>query len=109
MERDASGRPVAIIGDVLAKALFPNQNPIGEMVKITEGPFADFVGEIQEINEEKKKLKVIVKMIFNCTFTGAGNKNHVGNACPHRLFNRILNQWLIDNGQHFFWICFGDW
>jgi transcriptional antiterminator NusG len=35
---------------------------IGEMVKITEGPFADFVGEIQEINEEKKKLKVIVKI-----------------------------------------------
>ncbi len=30
----ASGRPVAVIGDVLAKALFPNQNPIGEMVKI---------------------------------------------------------------------------
>ena len=30
----ASGRPVAVIGDVLAKALFPNQNPIGEMVKV---------------------------------------------------------------------------
>jgi putative ABC transport system permease protein len=30
----ASGRPVAVIGDVLAKALFPNQNPIGESVKV---------------------------------------------------------------------------
>ncbi|HEY0030236.1 MAG TPA: ABC transporter permease [Bacteroidia bacterium] len=30
----SSGRPVAIIGDVLAKALFPNQSPLGEMVKV---------------------------------------------------------------------------
>ncbi len=30
----AAGRPVAIIGDALAKALFPNINPLGEMVKV---------------------------------------------------------------------------
>ncbi len=30
----ASGRPVAILGDVLAKALFPNQNPLGQTVKV---------------------------------------------------------------------------
>lgn len=35
---------------------------IGESVKITDGAFADFVGEILEINEEKKKLKVVVKI-----------------------------------------------
>ncbi len=35
---------------------------INETVKITDGPFTDFVGEIQEINEEKKKLKVVVKI-----------------------------------------------
>jgi transcription termination/antitermination protein NusG len=35
---------------------------IGETVKINDGPFADFVGEIQEVNEEKKKLKVVVKI-----------------------------------------------
>ncbi|MBK9103071.1 MAG: transcription termination/antitermination factor NusG [Saprospiraceae bacterium] len=34
----------------------------GEMVKIIDGPFKDFVGDIKEINEEKKKLKVIVKI-----------------------------------------------
>ncbi|MEO6133083.1 MAG: transcription termination/antitermination protein NusG [Saprospiraceae bacterium] len=34
----------------------------GEMVKIIDGPFNDFVGDIKEINEEKKKLKVIVKI-----------------------------------------------
>ncbi|MEY3367103.1 MAG: hypothetical protein RI973_258 [Bacteroidota bacterium] len=35
---------------------------VGETVKITDGPFTDFIGEVQEINEEKKKLKVIVKI-----------------------------------------------
>lgn len=35
---------------------------IGETVKIIEGPFAEFIGDIQEVNEEKKKLKVIVKI-----------------------------------------------
>ncbi|MCB0529710.1 MAG: transcription termination/antitermination factor NusG, partial [Saprospiraceae bacterium] len=35
---------------------------IGETVKIIDGPFAEFVGDIQEVNEERKKLKVIVKI-----------------------------------------------
>lgn len=35
---------------------------IGETVKIIDGPFNDFNGTIEEINEEKKKLKVIVKI-----------------------------------------------
>lgn len=35
---------------------------IGETVKIVDGPFNEFVGDIQEVNEEKKKLKVIVKI-----------------------------------------------
>ncbi|MEY3051837.1 MAG: hypothetical protein RLY31_1622 [Bacteroidota bacterium] len=35
---------------------------VGETVKITDGPFTDFVGDVQEVNEDKKKLKVIVKI-----------------------------------------------
>lgn len=35
---------------------------IGETVKIIDGAFADFVGDVQEVNEEKKKLKVVVKI-----------------------------------------------
>lgn len=35
---------------------------VGETVKIIDGPFSDFVGDVQEVNEEKKKLKVIVKI-----------------------------------------------
>ena len=35
---------------------------VGETVKIIDGPFSEFVWDIQEVNEEKKKLKVIVKI-----------------------------------------------
>jgi transcriptional antiterminator NusG len=35
---------------------------IGETVIVTDGPFNNFTGVIEEINEEKKKLKVIVKI-----------------------------------------------
>lgn len=35
---------------------------IGETIKIIDGPFNEFVGDIKEVNEEKKKLKVIVKI-----------------------------------------------
>lgn len=34
----------------------------GETIKIVDGPFSNFVGDIKEVNEEKKKLKVIVKI-----------------------------------------------
>lgn len=35
---------------------------VGETVKITDGPFKDFVGDVKEVNEDKKKLIVIVKI-----------------------------------------------
>ncbi|HOG20172.1 MAG TPA: transcription termination/antitermination protein NusG [Salinivirgaceae bacterium] len=35
---------------------------VGESVKITEGPFDGFSGTIEEVHDEKKKLKVIVKI-----------------------------------------------
>jgi len=35
---------------------------IGETVKVIDGPFNNFNGVIEEVNEEKKKLKVMVKI-----------------------------------------------
>ncbi len=35
---------------------------VGETVKIIDGPFNDFMGLVEEVNEEKKKLKVNVKI-----------------------------------------------
>jgi transcriptional antiterminator NusG len=35
---------------------------VGENVTVIDGPFNSFSGVIEEINEEKKKLKVMVKI-----------------------------------------------
>ncbi len=35
---------------------------VGETVKITDGPFNNFIGDILEVYEDKKKLKVSVKI-----------------------------------------------
>jgi transcription termination/antitermination protein NusG len=40
---------------------------IGETVKIIDGPFNDFNGSVEEINDEKKKLKVVVKIFGRAT------------------------------------------
>jgi transcriptional antiterminator NusG len=40
---------------------------IGETIKIIEGPFNDFNGVIEEVNDEKKKLKVTVKIFGRST------------------------------------------
>jgi transcriptional antiterminator NusG len=42
--------------------ILSNPFTIGESVKVMDGPFNDFTGVIEEINEEKKKLKVMVKI-----------------------------------------------
>lgn len=34
----------------------------GEIVKVNYGPFSGFTGEIEEVNREKRKLKVMVKV-----------------------------------------------
>ena len=35
---------------------------VGETIKIMDGPFNGFVGDVQEIYDDKKKLKVVVKI-----------------------------------------------
>ena len=35
---------------------------VGEAVKVIDGPFNSFSGVMEEVNDEKKKLKVMVKM-----------------------------------------------
>jgi transcriptional antiterminator NusG len=50
--------------DELAETGEEMNNPfvVGETVKVIDGPFNGFNGTIEEINEEKKKLQVMVKI-----------------------------------------------
>jgi transcriptional antiterminator NusG len=40
---------------------------VGEAVKITEGPFADFLGSVEAIDEEKGKIRVLVSIFVRET------------------------------------------
>ena len=47
-------------------------------------------------------------MVFNRTFAATGNENHFSNAGGNCLFNRILNQRLINHIQHFLGASFSS-
>lgn len=46
----------------MAAPKFKTTFSIGEAVKITDGPFSEFLGSVSEIDEEKGKLKVMVSI-----------------------------------------------
>ena len=39
-----------------------NDYLVGEVVKVVSGPFSGFTGEIEEVDRERKKLKISVKI-----------------------------------------------
>ena len=41
---------------------FKTKFSVGEAIKITDGPFSDFLGTIHEMDEEKGKVKVLVSI-----------------------------------------------
>jgi transcription termination/antitermination protein NusG len=50
-------------GEAPAKRSRPRlEHEVGETVRVKEGPFADFSGQIAEINEDQLKLKVLVNI-----------------------------------------------
>jgi transcriptional antiterminator NusG len=53
-------RPEGVEGKPRPKARLEHE--VGETVRVKEGPFADFSGQIAEINEDQLKLKVLVNI-----------------------------------------------
>lgn len=46
------------VGEVVLETPFV----VGETVKVMDGPFSGFTGNVEEVFEEKKKLNVMVKI-----------------------------------------------
>ena len=63
MQQHEANRMLGIVDDSqLVGEIMMDPFLVDESVKIIDGPFKDFVGDVKEVNEEKKKLKVIVKI-----------------------------------------------
>lgn len=67
----AGAKPTALSNDEVANIekfisspapRFKARFSVGEAVKITDGPFADFLGSISEIDDEKGRVKVLVNI-----------------------------------------------
>ncbi len=61
--RRIRGEEVREVGKVTTEVPFK----VGESVKVTQGPFADFVGSVDEINLERGKLRVMVSIFGRAT------------------------------------------
>lgn len=62
-------KPLPLLGDIATTMMeeMEQEAPkvtvsfqMGDRVRIVEGPFADFTGEVDEVNNEKGKIKVLV-------------------------------------------------
>jgi ribosome biogenesis GTPase A len=62
---------------------------IGETIKIVDGPFNDFNGVIEEVNDEKKKLKVkrmlLPRKVAVCGAPGVGKSLFINCVIGHSI------------------------
>ena len=50
------------VADKEGRELITTSYKVGDNVKVVSGPFIDFTGNIEEVNDEKQKVKVVVSI-----------------------------------------------
>lgn len=48
-------------------------------------------------------------MIFECIFVVICYEDDLFDVCFECFFYCVLDKWFVDDGQYFFWYCFGGW
>ena len=50
------------VADKEGRELITTSYKVGDSVKVVSGPFIDFTGNVEEVNDEKQKVKVVVSI-----------------------------------------------
>lgn len=62
VKTDEINRIIGVVESGEAREVIKTLYRVGDHVKVTDGPFLEFSGYVQEVNEEKQKLKVSVSI-----------------------------------------------
>lgn len=67
LQEDEVNRILGRVEERKGEEIFEIPYRVGDPVKVIDGPFTEFAGVVEEINEEKKKLKVMVSIFGRST------------------------------------------
>lgn len=67
LRQDEIDRILGRVQESRSKEIVSVPFKVGDPVRVTDGPFLDFTGFVEEINEEKKKAKVMVSIFGRST------------------------------------------
>ena len=62
VKTDEINRIIGVVESGEAREVIKTLYRVGDHVKVTDGPFLEFSGYVQEVNEDKQKLKVSVSI-----------------------------------------------
>lgn len=62
VKTDEINRIIGVVESGESREVIKTLYRVGDHVKVTDGPFLEFSGYVQEVNEEKQKLKVSVSI-----------------------------------------------
>lgn len=67
LRQDEIDRILGRVEESVGKEVIDVPFRVGDPIKVIDGPFSDFTGFVEEINKEKKKLKVLVSIFGRST------------------------------------------